>query len=197
VTPGGTPNEVLRPRAALRSREVSGHLLDRDRLGDHIDRLFRAAWAMCGSQDEAEELVQETFARVLARPRLLRGDDDLAYLVQALRHTLAGRRRARARAPSTVSIAEAQEPADTRAGARPEEMAEVREVFAAIASLPGDLRDALVAVDVAGLSYAEAGRLLGAKEATITTRLHRARSRVAGRMSAAPGQAAPREEVMP
>jgi RNA polymerase sigma-70 factor, ECF subfamily len=178
---------------ALPSGEVSGHLLDRDRLGDHIDRLFRAAWAMCGSPDEAEDLVQETFARVLARPRLLRGDDDLAYLVQALRHTLAGRRRASARAPSTVSLTEAQEPADSGAGARPEEMAEVREVFAAIASLPGDLRDALVAVDVAGLSYAEAGRLLGAKEATITTRLHRARGRVTGRMSAP----APQEEVTP
>jgi RNA polymerase sigma-70 factor, ECF subfamily len=196
VTPGGTPNEVLRPRAALRSREVSGHLLDRDRLGDHIDRLFRAAWAMCGSQDEAEELVQETFARVLARPRILRGADDLAYLVQALRNTLAGRRRASRRGPSTVSMADAQEPADTGAGARPEEMAEVREVFAAIAALPGDLRDALVAVDVAGLSYGEAGRLLGAKEATITTRLHRARRQVAGRMSA-PSPAPPREGVTP
>jgi RNA polymerase sigma-70 factor, ECF subfamily len=178
---------------ALPSGEVSGHLLDRDRLGDHIDRLYRAAWAMCGSPDEAEDLVQETFARVLARPRLLRGGDDLAYLVQVLRNTLAGRRRASRRGPSTVSISDADEPADTAAGARPAEMAEVREVFSAIAALPGDLRDALVAVDVAGLTYAEAGRLLGTKEATITTRLHRARGRVTGRMSAP----APQEEVTP
>ncbi len=176
---------------------MNGRHLDRDRLGDHIDRLFRAAWAMCGSPDEAEDLVQETFARVLARPRLLRGGDDLAYLVQVLRNTLADHRRASRRRPGTVSIADAQEPADTGAGARPEEMAEVREVFSAIASLPGDLRDAIVAVDVAGLSYAEAGRLLGAKEATITTRLHRARRQVAGRMSAAPPPALPREEVTP
>ena len=48
-----------------------------------------------------------------------------------------------------------------------------------IAGLPPDFRDALVAVDVAGLSYREAGRLLGAKEATITSRLHRARRQVA------------------
>ncbi len=52
-------------------------------------------------------------------------------------------------------------------------------MFAAIAALPEAFRDALVAVDVAGLSYAEAGRLLGAKEATITSRLFRARARVA------------------
>jgi RNA polymerase sigma-70 factor, ECF subfamily len=193
VTTNGTAQGALRGPVRLPSREVKGHLLDRDRLGDHIDRLYRTAWAMCGSPDEAEDLVQETFARVLARPRLLRGGDDLAYLVQALRNTLAGRRRASRRGPSTVSISEADEPADTGAGARPEEMAEVREVFSAIAALPGDLRDALVAVDVAGLSYAEAGRLLGAKEATITTRLHRARGRVTGRMS----EPAPREEVTP
>ena len=43
---------------------MGARLLDRDRLGDHIDRLYRAAWAMCGSREEAEDLVQETFARV-------------------------------------------------------------------------------------------------------------------------------------
>jgi RNA polymerase sigma-70 factor, ECF subfamily len=171
------------------------HRLDPDRLGDHVDRLYRAAWAMCGSSDEAEELVQETFARVLARPRLLRSGDDLAYLVRVLRNTMISRRRANRRRPRTVSMADAHEPADAGADARLEEMAEVREVFATIAALPPDLREALIAVDVVGLSYAEAGRLLGAKEATITTRLHRARQRVAGRMAAGAPVAAPREEV--
>jgi RNA polymerase sigma-70 factor, ECF subfamily len=168
----------------LPSRAMGRRLLDRDRLGDHIDRLYRAAWAMCGSPDEAEDLVQETFARVLARPRLLRGDDDLAYLVRVLRNTMISRRRAVERGPGLVSIADAREPVDAAAASRPAEMAEVREVFRAIAGLPPDLRDALVAVDVAGLSYAEAGRLLKAKEATITTRLHRARRRVTGAMAA-------------
>jgi RNA polymerase sigma-70 factor (ECF subfamily) len=168
-----------------------GRELDRDRLGDHIDRLYRAAWAMCGSPHEAEDAVQETFARVLARPRLLRGGDDLAYLLGVLRNTISSRRRTGRTRPRTVSIAEVAERADARPDARPEAMAEIREVFAAIAALPDDLRDALVAVDVAGLSYAEAGRLLGAKEATITTRLHRARRRVAGRMAAPPAPAPP------
>jgi RNA polymerase sigma-70 factor (ECF subfamily) len=52
-------------------------------------------------------------------------------------------------------------------------------VFAHIAALPDGFRDALVAVDVVGLSYAEAAELLGVKEATITSRVHRARLRVA------------------
>ena len=42
-----------------------------------------------------------------------------------------------------------------------------------------DDKNCLVAVDVAGLSYREAARALGAPEATITTRLYRARQRVA------------------
>ena len=54
-----------------------------------------------------------------------------------------------------------------------------REVFAYIAALPESFRDALVAVDVVGLSYGEAAKLLGTKEATITSRLYRARAQVA------------------
>jgi RNA polymerase sigma-70 factor, ECF subfamily len=46
--------------------------LDSARLGDHLDRLYRAAWALSGSREDAEDLVQETYARVLARPRLVR-----------------------------------------------------------------------------------------------------------------------------
>ena len=61
--------------------------LDPRGAGDHLDRLFRAAWALCGSREDAEDLVQDTYARVLARPRLLRNEDDLGYLLRALRNT--------------------------------------------------------------------------------------------------------------
>ena len=57
--------------------------LDPARLGDHLDRLYRAAWALCGSREDAEDLVQETYARLLARPRWLRNEDDLGYLLRA------------------------------------------------------------------------------------------------------------------
>jgi DNA-directed RNA polymerase specialized sigma24 family protein len=56
-------------------RETPPHrVLDQRTLGDHLDRLFRAAWALCGSREEAEDLVRETYARVLTRPRPVRGD---------------------------------------------------------------------------------------------------------------------------
>jgi RNA polymerase sigma-70 factor (ECF subfamily) len=62
---------------------------------------------------------------------------------------------------------------------RPDAVLEAREVYQAVAGLPDDYRDALVAVDVAGLSYKEAAKALGTKEGTIMSRLYRARQRVA------------------
>jgi len=159
--------------------------LDPSTLGDHIDRLFRAAWALSGSRAEAEDLVQETFARVLGKPRRVRSEDDLGYLLQALRNTFISSRRAAARRPAPETLDDV-EPIDPRTGSRPEQAAEAREVFAVIAALAAPFRDALVAVDVAGLTYAEAAELLGTKEATITSRLFRARAQVARGMESAP-----------
>jgi RNA polymerase sigma-70 factor (ECF subfamily) len=49
----------------------------------------------------------------------------------------------------------------------------------AVASAPPLYRDAVVAVDILGMSYREAARALRARQATITTRLHRGRQHVA------------------
>ncbi len=151
--------------------------LDPESLPRHLDRLYRAAWALCGSPHEAEDLVQETFARVLARPRLLRGQDELAYLMTVLRNTFLTDRRTATRRPRVSSTAiEELEPVDPRGGERPEEALQAQEVFAAIAGLPERYRLALVACDIAGLSHREAARLLDTKEATVATRLFRARA---------------------
>src|SRR5436305_1531260 len=113
------------------------HVLDPESLGDHLDRLFRAAWALCGSREDAEDLVQDTYARVLARPRLLRGDDDLGYLLRVLRNCFISGRRAAAIRPRTAGgEPEALELPDPRSGAEPSASAEAREVFAVIAALP-------------------------------------------------------------
>jgi RNA polymerase sigma-70 factor (ECF subfamily) len=157
-------------------------VLDPRALGDHFDRLFRAAWALCGSREDAEDLVQDTYARILARPRVVRNDDDLGYLLRAVRNTYISKRRAAARRPQGAGLEpEALNLPDPRA--QPPAAAEAREVFAAIAALPPNYRDALVAIDVAGLSYKEAAKALRAREGTITSRLYRARSRVAKSLS--------------
>ena len=149
------------------------------RLPAQLDRLYREAWALCGSSHDAEDLVQETFARVLARPRRLRSDDEMPYLLQAMRNTHLTGLRARGRRPRTVELpAEASEFLRSPR-AEPEAALELHELLATIAALPPDFRDALVAIDLVGLSYREAALLLGVPEATITSRLYRARQRVA------------------
>jgi RNA polymerase sigma-70 factor, ECF subfamily len=158
------------------------HQLDPDTLGDHFDRLFRAAWGLCGSREDAEDLVQDTYARVLARPRVVRRDDDLGYLLRVLRNTFVSSRRTAARRPQTAPGAEPEAldlPDMRRASAEPAVAAEAREVYRAISELSDDFRDALVAIDVAGLSYTEAARALKVAEGTITSRLFRARRDVA------------------
>src|SRR5690242_717223 len=153
--------------------------LDPEALGDHIDRLYRAAWALCGSREEAEDLVQETFARVLRKPRVLRSDDDVGYLLRVLRNTFFSTRRTAARRPQTTALPDDLDLVEDRSAIQPEATLESAELYAAISELPDDFRDALVAIDVIGLSYREAARALKVREATITTRLHRARQRVA------------------
>jgi RNA polymerase sigma-70 factor (ECF subfamily) len=153
--------------------------LDPDALVRHVDTLHRAAWALCGSREDAEDLVQELCARVLAKPRRLRGDDELSYLLRALRNTFLTTRRAASRRPRADVDLDLIVDADPRSEYRPEEATETREVFAAIAALPADFRLALVAVDIAGLSYTEAAEVLDTRDATIASRLFRARERVA------------------
>jgi RNA polymerase sigma-70 factor (ECF subfamily) len=157
--------------------------LDPQSLSKHVDRLYRAAWALCGSREDAEDLVQETFARVLARPRVLHGDDDAYYLMRVLRNTFLTSRRTASRRPVTVATLEDVVAADPRPTTRPDRALEVKEIYSTIAELQEDFRMALVAVDVLGLSYREASRALKVREATLTTRLFRARKQVAQKLA--------------
>ena len=159
------------------------HQLDPERLGDHVDRLFRAAWAMCGSREEAEDLVQETFARVLHKPRLILAEDDIGYLLRALRNVHHSACRARSRRPITAPLPDGwHELADPRA-TDPQARLESLDIYAEISELPEHLRDAVLTVDLVGMSYREAAQVIGVKEATVTTRLHRGRRRIAQALS--------------
>jgi RNA polymerase sigma-70 factor (ECF subfamily) len=152
-------------------------------LARHRPRLLRAAYAMCGSREDAEDLVQETFERVLRRPRFVQRDRDVAYLLRVMRHTrgaqarVAERRRTAPAPPEDLDWL-----VDERAG--PELAMDVRLAFAAMAELSEPLRATIVAVDVVGLSYKEAARSLRTRVGTIMSRLYRAREQVAAILEA-------------
>ena len=148
-------------------------VLDPNALHRHVDRLYRAAWALCGSPHDAEDLVQETFVNVLKRPRLLRDGNELGYLLRALRNTYSSHYRTNARRRRDRALTEDD-------AARSQEVGfEAREIMEAIASAPDAYRDAVIAVDLIGLSYQEAAHALRTREATITTRRHRGRQHIA------------------
>jgi RNA polymerase sigma-70 factor, ECF subfamily len=154
---------------------TQAHVLDPGSLVTYRAALYRAARALPLSHHEAEDLVQETFARVLARPRVLRCGGELPYLLRALRNTYTIGRRVAARRPVTVGMP-GVDPADALDVPG---TVEARLVMAAIAAAPGAYRDAVVAVDVLGLSYEQAARRLRTRRATINSRLFRGRAYVA------------------
>jgi RNA polymerase sigma-70 factor, ECF subfamily len=181
--------------AALCSRERRPHhrpsrmerTLDPARLGDHLDRLYRAAWAFTGSREDAEDLVQETYARVLARPRFLRNEDDLGYLLRALRNTFLTQKRTEGRRLRPDPLPDEHDLLADPHARRPENALEASELYSAVAALPDEFRDVLVAVDITGLSYKEAARALKIREGTVMSRLYRARQQVVRRIEGGAG----------
>src|SRR5262245_62252514 len=105
--------------------------LDPQALVRHLDTLHRAAWALCGSREDAEDLVQELCARVLAKPRRVDGDE-LAYLMRTLHNTFLTSRRTASRRPRADVELELVAAVDPRADRRAEEAAEEQGGVAAV-----------------------------------------------------------------
>ena len=172
-------SDAVHGRGGLQDREL--RQLDPDQLSSHVARLYRAAYGLCGSRQDAEDLVQDTYEQILRRPRFLRGDQDLAYLLRVLRNTWirsARKQRPVATVTDVVEIEAVADPrGDTLTGA-----IEARVVYDALGRLSPHLREAVVAVDVLGLSYKDAARALRTKEGTIMSRLHRGRGQIASQL---------------
>lgn len=174
-------------RAGAGRSPAGAHALDAEAASDHLERLYRAAVAICGSPQLAEDLVQETYVKVLSRPRALRHKDELGYLIRALSNTWRSHLRARAVRPRPAELAAPDEvPAAGRVG-DPELASEASTILNAITALPDGFRDVVAAVDLAGLSYAECARALRISEGTVMSRLARARARIAAGLDAREG----------
>ena len=90
-------------------------------------------------------------------------------------------RRARSAAPDDPA-ARGPRAGGRRSHADPEAAFAARQVYEAVAALPDDFRDVIVAVDVVGLSYKEAATALKHPEGTVMSRLYRGRNQVAGKV---------------
>jgi RNA polymerase sigma-70 factor (ECF subfamily) len=163
---------------------IGSRRLEATRLAEHTDGLYRAAYALSGSAPDAEDLVQETFARVLSRPRFVRRGGERAYLTRVLRNTWIDWARARGARPEPTSgeavdwvVEDESDPGGLAL--------DVRLAYEGMQELPAHQREAIAAVDVLGLSYKEAARSLRIRQGTLMSRLSRARERVATYMEGA------------
>jgi RNA polymerase sigma-70 factor, ECF subfamily len=159
-------------------------LLDPDAAADHRARLLAVAKSLCGSAQLAEDLTQETYARVLSKPRRLSDDGaDFPYLVRALRNVANDHWRAEQRRPVVVGEVDEDQPS-LASDRNPEAAAMAGEVFSAVAELPDEFRRVVQAVDVLGMSYGQTARTLRIPPGTVMSRLSRARSRLAYALAA-------------
>jgi RNA polymerase sigma-70 factor (ECF subfamily) len=140
------------------------------------ERLYRIAWSWCHDSSQADDLVQETLARALAKIDSLREQSRLqVWLTQILANLYRDQfRRIQPETGLEADILPAQGgPEDTTD--RSQLIAHTRD---AIDSLKDDQRQVLTLVDIAEFSYADTAAILGVPVGTVMSRLSRARRRM-------------------
>jgi RNA polymerase sigma-70 factor (ECF subfamily) len=159
-------------------------LLDPQAAAQHRCRLLAVARGLTGSQQLAEDLTQETYARVLAKPRRLsEGGADFPYLVRALRNVANDHWRSEQRRPQVVGELDEEHPSPASDG-NPEALVMAKDIYKAVDGLPEDFRRVIQAVDIVGLSYGQTARQLRIPPGTVMSRLSRGRSRLACALTA-------------
>ncbi len=147
----------------------------------HAPAVFRYAWGLCGDRSAAEDLVSETFMRLLTRAPKLETRTALAYLLAIARNAyLNGRRRRRTEVPIPDDLAD---PGPDPARAR-EERARLASVLAALRDLPEGERSALLLRADHELAYEEIAAVLGITVGAARVRVHRARLKLLARADA-------------
>ena len=146
----------------------------------HASAVFRFAWGLSGDRSAAEDLVSETFTRLLTRAPRIETRTALAYLLAVARNAyLSGRRRQRREVPlAEEPCAPGNDPLS-----RLDDQARLASVLLAVHDLPESERAALLLRVDHDLSYDEIASALGISVAAAKVRVHRARLRLANAMN--------------
>lgn len=142
----------------------------------HASAVFRFAWGLCGERAGAEDIVSETFVRLLTKAPRIETGTALAYLLAVARNTYLSGRRKRREVPLTGEVlAPERDPVG-----RLDDQARLEVVLRALDDLPEGQRAALLLRVDHDLSYKEIACVLGTSVGTAKVRVHRARLRLAG-----------------
>ena len=148
------------------------------------DQVYRVARHLASSRDEADDLVQETYARAFRSWRSFTPGTNLrAWLLRILTNLNIDRGRRTQRAPQTTpleandyylydKLAEADGGADEE---RVVERLSQDDIVSALSAVPHDFRDVIVLVDIGDFSYQDAAQILDIPIGTVMSRLHRGR----------------------
>ena len=180
---GAEPEAAAAPRSARAARE---RVHFEEEALEYADQVYRVARRMVGTREEAEELVQDTYARAFRGwQSFTPGTNMRAWLLRILTNLNTDRGRKVQRSPDLQPLEESDYYLANRVAAVEGEQALDQErvverlsqggVVNALASLPHDFRDVVVLVDLGEFSYAEAAQILDVPIGTVMSRLHRGR----------------------
>ena len=150
-------------------------------LVDLVPRLRRFAYALTGSRDAGDDLVQSACERALRRQdQFTLGTRLDSWMFRIMQNLWIDQRR-RLRVRGTEVEPESLTLSDGGRGSRHvEDQMTLERVRAAVDTLPGDQRAVLVLVAIEGMNYREAAGVLDLPVGTVMSRLSRARDRLAG-----------------
>jgi RNA polymerase sigma-70 factor (ECF subfamily) len=148
------------------------------------DQVYRVARGLSRSKEEAEDLMQEAYARAFRSWRSYTPGTNLrAWLLRILTNLNIDRGRRAQRTPDQQPLEESDyflyNQLEAASGETEEERVLERlsqdHVAEALAAVPHDFRDVVVLVDIGDFSYAEAAQILDIPIGTVMSRLHRGR----------------------
>jgi RNA polymerase sigma-70 factor (ECF subfamily) len=176
--------------AETTGRRIAGDARDRIRFEEDAlelaDQVYRVARRLVGTREEAEDLVQETYARAFRSWRSFTPGTNLrAWLLRILTNLNVDRGRKAQRSPDVQPLEEGDYYLANRLAEAAGEQALDQErvvqrlsqdsIVGALSSLPHDFRDVVVLVDIGEFSYADAAQILDVPIGTVMSRLHRGR----------------------
>jgi len=149
------------------------------------DQVYRVARHLAGSREDADELVQETYARAFRSWRSYTPGTNLrAWLLRILTNLNIDRGRRQQRTPPMQGL-EANDYflydrlSESDGGRSDEEKVVERlsqdDIVSALSAVPHDFRDVIVLVDIGDFSYQDAAQILDIPIGTVMSRLHRGR----------------------
>src|SRR3712207_6300614 len=171
------------------ARRIATEARDRVRFEEDAlalaDQVYRVARHLVGSREEAEDLMQEAYARAFRSWRSFTPGTNLrAWLLRILTNLNIDRGRKLQRTPDlqpleagdyylVYRLEEAGGPIS--AEERVDERLSQDNIVEALAAVPHDFRDVLVLVDIGDFTYADAAQILDVPIGTVMSRLHRGR----------------------